>query len=48
MADFSSFDTRHYPTLPVQQGYSEWAATYEDTVLDLMDIRLLRQLKAVA
>ncbi len=41
MAEFSRFDTRHYPTLAVRDGYREWAARYERTVLDLMDIRLL-------
>jgi SAM-dependent methyltransferase len=45
--DFSPFDTRRYPTLPVRDGYREWADTYEDTVLDLMDIRLLERLREV-
>lgn len=45
--DFSKFDQRHYPTLPVREGYSEWARTYENTVLDLMDLRLLGRLRAV-
>ena len=45
--EFSSFDKRHYPTLPVRQGYGEWAETYEDTVLDLMDLRLLGRLTTV-
>jgi SAM-dependent methyltransferase len=45
--EFSSFDKRHYPTLPVRQGYGEWAETYEDTVLDLMDLRLLERLTTV-
>jgi SAM-dependent methyltransferase len=45
--DFSSFDTRHYPTVPVKEGYSEWASTYEDTVLDAMDLRLLTRIKTV-
>ncbi|HUH85527.1 MAG TPA: class I SAM-dependent methyltransferase [Stellaceae bacterium] len=48
MAEFSSFDTRHYPTLPVRDGYREWAPRYEATVLDLMDIRLLASLHEVA
>lgn len=46
--DFSHFDTRNYPTLPVQEGYGAWASTYEDTVLDLMDLRLLERIKSVA
>src|SRR5215469_725403 len=45
--DFSSFDTRHYPTVPVQEGYGEWASTYEDTVLDAMDLRLLARIRTV-
>ena len=47
MAEFARFDTRHYPTLPVQEGYAAWAETYEDTVLDLMDLRLLERLRTV-
>lgn len=43
--DFSKFDTRHYPTLAVREGYDEWARTYEDTVVDLMDLRLLSRLR---
>jgi SAM-dependent methyltransferase len=46
--DFEPYDTRRYPTLPVRQGYAEWAETYEETVLDLMDIRLLGGLETVA
>lgn len=45
--DFAKFDQRHYPTLPVREGYGEWARTYEDTVLDLMDLRLLARLQTV-
>ena len=47
MAEFSKFDARHYPTLPVRDGYAAWAETYEDTVLDLMDLRLLERLRTV-
>jgi SAM-dependent methyltransferase len=45
--DFSPFDNRGYPMLPVRDGYSAWADTYEDTVLDLMDIRLAGALERV-
>jgi SAM-dependent methyltransferase len=45
--DFAPFDTRRYPTLPVRDGYREWADTYEDTVLDLMDVRLLARLREI-
>ena len=47
MADFAPFDLRHYPTLPVREGYSAWAETYEATVLDLMDLRLLERLRTI-
>lgn len=45
--DFSKFDQRHYPTVPVREGYGEWARTYENTVVDLMDVRLLGRLRTV-
>jgi len=45
--DFSQFDVRKYPTVPVQQGYREWAQTYEETVLDAMDLRLLSRIQSV-
>ena len=47
MIDFSRFDVRGYPTLAVRDGYSAWAKTYEATVLDLMDLRLLERLRTV-
>jgi SAM-dependent methyltransferase len=47
MVDFTRFDTRNYPTLPVRDGYEAWAETYEATVLDLMDLRLLGRLQTV-
>src|SRR5215831_5169500 len=46
--DFSSFDARHYPTVAVTDGYGEWSRTYEDTVLDAMDLRLLKRIQTVA
>jgi len=46
--DFSHFDTRKYPIRSVQEGYGEWAATYEDIVLDAMDLRLLAKIQSVA
>ena len=45
--DFAPFDTRRYPTLSVRDGYREWADTYKDTVLDLMDVRLLERLREI-
>jgi SAM-dependent methyltransferase len=44
---FEIFDTRHYPMLDVREGYGEWAASYEATVLDVMDHRLLARLTPV-
>jgi SAM-dependent methyltransferase len=44
---FSSFDKRRYRTVGVRDGYAEWAPTYEGTVLDLMDLRLLARLESV-
>lgn len=45
--DFKPFDTRHYDTVPVAEGYGQWAATYEQTVVDLLDWRLLDGLTAI-
>jgi SAM-dependent methyltransferase len=45
--DFSPFDNRGYPMLPVRDGYSAWADTYDDTVLGLMDLRLAEALTTV-
>jgi SAM-dependent methyltransferase len=45
--DFSPFDNRGYPMLPVRDGYSAWADTYDETVLDLMDLRLAEALASV-
>ena len=45
--NFSSFDNRKYPILAVPEGYAEWVTTYEHTVLDEMDIRLLERIRTV-
>lgn len=45
--DFSRFDRRSYRTVPVREGYREWAATYEDPVLNLLDLALLEQLESI-
>lgn len=45
--DFKQFDTRHYPTVSAREGYGEWVATYEQAVLDEMDLRLLDRLTSV-
>ena len=46
--DFAHFDRRNYPVRSVREGYGEWAATYEDIVLDAMDVRLLGRVRSVA
>lgn len=45
--DFAQFDTRGYPVIGVREGYGGWAATYEDTVPDELDIALLAGLTEV-
>lgn len=45
--EFAPFDRRHYPTLPVREGYAEWARTYEAVVQDEMDLRLLARVESV-
>jgi len=45
--EYSSFDTRKYPVLSVQEGYKEWSDTYEQTVQDEMDLRLLAKVKDI-
>jgi SAM-dependent methyltransferase len=44
VASFSSFDTRGYRTVDPREGYDRWAATYEETVEDAMDLALLERL----
>lgn len=43
----SIYDKRNYPIVDVQQGYGEWSLTYEQDVLDEMDLRLLNRLQIV-
>jgi SAM-dependent methyltransferase len=45
--DFSNYDSRRYPIVPVAEGYADWAPTYEATVLDLMDLRVAESLTTV-
>jgi len=45
--EMSRYDRRGYATVPVKEGYGQWVETYEDTVEDLMDLRLLERLKIV-
>jgi ubiquinone/menaquinone biosynthesis C-methylase UbiE len=45
--DFNNFDRRNYPTVPARTGYGEWASTYEESVPNQLDIRVLESLKAL-
>ena len=45
--DHSLYDRRRYPIVDVREGYGEWVRTYEQTVLDEMDLRLLAGLRTV-
>jgi SAM-dependent methyltransferase len=45
--DHARYDTRGYPIVDVREGYGAWVRTYEQTVLDEMDLRLLERLQTV-
>jgi len=45
--DHSIYDKRRYPIVEVREGYGEWVRTYEQTVQDEMDLRLLERLQTV-
>ena len=45
--DHVVYDRRRYPIVGVREGYAEWSRTYEATVHDEMDVRLLERLRAV-
>lgn len=47
MLEFSQFDRRHYPTVPVRESYREWLPSYETTVEDEMDLVLLEALTSI-
>ena len=42
--DHAIYDKRRYPIVEVREGYAEWVRTYEQTVQDEMDLRLLERL----
>lgn len=44
---FSTYDSRHYPTLDVAAGYGEWAQSYDRTVDPEMDSVLLAKAETV-
>ena len=41
------YDKRKYPIVGVREGYGEWVRTYEQTVQEEMDLRLLDRLQTV-
>ena len=45
--DHARYDLRNYPIVGVRQGYGEWVRTYDQTVHDEMDLRLLERLGTV-
>jgi SAM-dependent methyltransferase len=45
--DHSIYDKRRYPIVDARVGYGEWVRTYEQTVQDEMDLRLLDSLQTV-
>jgi SAM-dependent methyltransferase len=45
--DFTPFDRRGYPVVPVVSGYAEWANTYDATVTTGLDEPLLESLTSV-
>ena len=45
--DHSIYDKRRYPIVDVREGYGAWVRTYEQTVQDEMDLRLLERVQTV-
>lgn len=45
--DFKPFDERGYPTVSPREGYDEWAPTYDQCVLDEMDVGLLERVTSI-
>ncbi len=45
--DHARYDKRNYPVVDVREGYGQWVGTYEQTVQDEMDLRLLERLATV-
>ena len=43
--DHSIYDKRRYPIVDVREGYGAWVRTYEQTVQDEMDLRLLERVQ---
>jgi len=47
MPSFARFDQRHYRTVSVRDGYRDWSPSYENTVVDSMDLALLDRIVTV-
>ncbi len=47
MPEFATFDQRRYPTVSAREGYAAWHVTYEDSVQDIMDLRILERITSV-
>lgn len=45
--DFSQYDSRHYKTVDVKEGYGHWAKSYDDGFDSNLDRRLLDHLKSI-
>jgi SAM-dependent methyltransferase len=45
--DHAMYDRRRYPIVGVREGYAEWSRTYESTVHDEMDLRLLERVRSI-
>jgi SAM-dependent methyltransferase len=45
--DHAIYDKRCYPIVGVREGYAEWSRTYEQTVQDEMDLRLLDRVRTI-
>ncbi|HKY61728.1 MAG TPA: class I SAM-dependent methyltransferase [Gemmatimonadota bacterium] len=45
--DHTVYDKRRYPIVDVREGYGEWVLTYDETVHEEMDLRLLERLRTM-
>ena len=47
MPEFRTFDQRGYRTVSARDGYGAWQPTYDNSVQDIMDLRILESLTTV-
>ena len=45
--DFSRYDTRHYRTVPVREGYAAWSRFYDAQLDGSMDLFLLERIEGI-